>query len=127
VERWRKPVIPAAVESDATATMEVGVHRTGVNWTLTEEDYQRVKEGRVCLKCMEPQEQPFPKVCSLPGCGYPIRAQQLIDLGEQFQGDKWIGSHINLDEELDRLDEKNYRDNYWVNEHHILIPKSVKK
>lgn len=127
MERWRKPVIPAAVEPDNSSTMEVGVRRGGVNWTLEEEDFQRVKEGRVCLKCMEPQEVPFPKVCSLPGCGYPIKAQQLIDLGEQYKGDKWLGSRLNLDEELNRLDEKHYHDNYWTREHHIIIPRSVKK
>jgi hypothetical protein len=126
MEKWRKPVIPAAVGPDGSETVEVGLHRGGVHWTLTPEDFQRVKEGRVCIKCMEPQEEPFPKVCSLPGCGYPIRDQQMIDLGEGYQGDKWLGSSINMDEELNRLDEKHYRDFYWTPEHHILIPKKIK-
>lgn len=98
-----------------------------MNWTVSPEDFQRMKEGRICIKCLEPQAEAFPKVCSLPGCGYPIRDRQTHDIGHEYQGHIEGGPQVNLDEEQNRLDEKHYRDFYWSPDHHILIPRGVTK
>lgn len=103
-ERWRKPVIPVAVESCATEYSWDGEgYRKNVNWTLTPEDFGRVKAGYVCVNCMEPQETPYPEHCSL--CQFPMREKQPRLVAFEYQGEKHIGPSTSLTEEMDRLED----------------------
>ena len=134
MRRWAKPLVPVAVEKDASAYYEEGTGwRQGYNATLLPSDVQRVKEGRICLRCWEPQEQAFPELCAgskvlVPGpddvprpmCEYPIRARQLHDFSWEYEGGKHIGPATTLEEEGERLEEWRQHD-VWTPGSSILI------
>lgn len=102
MERWRQPVIPVAVESTATEySWHIDGWRKNVDWTLTPEDYARLKAGYVCLNCMEPQETPFPEKCSL--CQFEMREKQAKLVEFEYRGEKHLGPSTSLQEEVDRL------------------------
>lgn len=138
VRRWNAPPKWGYVKENPDELVEMGGDlRGGIEEGLSPETFERIREGRLCLICKEPQSVPFPEVCEMTwtfqgsqqGCGFPIRDQQLryleiLDRGEAVLGRDY-GSKINLDEELDRLDDELERDN-WA-EHPtsgIIIPRS---
>lgn len=105
-ERWRKPVVPLAVEthdSEGILLPDGRVHRQAV-LALRPEDIDRMRAGYVCVKCLEPFEQAWPERC--PVCGAPIRREQAAyfarELGEAMQ----LGSSVSLADELDALPER---------------------
>lgn len=123
---WRDPVIPLAVEQSGTrGHFDQGAKRflADVDWTLSERDWDRIREGYVCLNCMEPQEQPFPERCSL--CRYGMREHQQRHLNEQFEGEKHIGPSTTLQWELDRLDDETDR-RWWRKHRSIYVPPGVR-
>lgn len=104
-ERWRKPVIPAAVTHDSSqVTHDGNGWRAGYNATFDAETVERFRVGRACLRCWEPQEHAFPDACGL--CGYAIRDLQARDFEQEFHGEKWLGPTTSLHDEFERLDEK---------------------
>lgn len=101
-ERWRKPVIPLAVEDDPhSATHDGHVLRAGFNATFDAETIERFRQGYACMRCWEPQETPFPETCPL--CRYPIRDRQREDFAAEFEGEKWIGPTTSLADEFERM------------------------
>ncbi len=122
-ERWRKPVIPVAVEHDtSTATHDGTNWRAGYNATFDDETIERFRVGRACLQCWEPQEQAFPDKCSL--CGYPIRHQQAADFAREFHGEKWMGPTTSLNDEFERLDDEGKRKRHTPGSS-IWLPRGV--
>lgn len=123
-ERWRKPVIPVAVETEAGEYSHDGEGwRRAVNWTLKPEDYKRVEAGYVCVHCMEPQEKPFPEVCSL--CGFPMAEKQSSLLSFEDRGSKHIGPSTSMSDELDRLDDTSERNRHKSGSS-IWLPRGVR-
>lgn len=107
-ERWRKPVIPIAVEDDPhTITHDGNVLRSGYNATFDEETIERFRVGRVCMRCWEPQEEAFPEHCGL--CKYPMGELQARDFEREFEGEKWIGPRTTLADEYERMLENGKR------------------
>lgn len=105
VERWRRPVIPYGVEHAPGEYSSDGYRmRKHVNWMLSQEDFDRVKEGYVCINCMEPHEQPFPEKCLV--CSFPMRAEQRKMVAWEYQGEKHLGPSTTMRQELDRLAEE---------------------
>lgn len=108
-ERWRKPVIPLAVEDDPnTATFDGHVTRAGYNATFDDDTIERFRQGYACIRCWEPQETPFPEACSFMAgtkfaCGYPMRDRQREDFSAEFEGEKWIGPATSLSDEFERM------------------------
>ena len=129
MDRWRQPITIHAVEHDSDTAMrltEEGWYE-GVSWTTDEAGYNRLRDGQVCLMCMEPQAPPAPNPvpvrCSL--CGYEMRANQRRDFIEQFGGDnEFLGPSTTLEDELAMLDEKADR---WkhVPGSKIVVPRGV--
>lgn len=121
MDRWRKPAIPDHVEPDGEH-----VWYDGRNWrhdvliSYGEADINRFKEGRACLKCQEPFEQPFPKTC--PVCSYAVDKNQLKDFAKVFQGLNEIGR--SMKPELDRLEEEHEK-GFWTPGSHIRIERDV--
>ena len=77
----------------------------GVNWILTEEEDQQVRDGYRCIKCMEaPLPEAFPAAC--PVCGYPIRKEQSLEYLRGRQADRDGGPSP----EMRRLDEVRERE-----------------
>jgi hypothetical protein len=110
-ERWRKPLTIHAVEESGDAADQIaGVFYRGVAWTTDEEGLERIRQGRVCLMCVEPQETPFPERCAL--CGYRMAERQTKDMEIEFKGTRKLGPSTSSEEELDRLDEFGERLNH---------------
>lgn len=103
--RWAKPPEILAVE-DATDEAWVDNGRTyaGVNVTVSRDDAERIRLGRMCIQCFEPQETPFPKNCSL--CRFAMGEMQMRVYERYWEGEKRIGSSVDLNDELDRLDDE---------------------
>jgi len=107
-ERWRKPVIPHGVEHAAGEYSSDGHRmRKHVNWVLSNEDFERLQAGYVCVNCMEPQERPFPDACSL--CGFRMASEQRKMIAWEHEGQKQMGPSTSMRQELDRLAEEKER------------------
>lgn len=85
--------------------------------TFTEQGVRMFREGRWCLRCMEPQDTAFPLSCDM--CGYPMRERQIMDVAMEFEGERTLGPSKPITEYLEEQDlrvekqkfaEKAYRD-----------------
>lgn len=64
-----------------------GTQYYGATYVLTEEEYEQVRTGYRCLKCMHaPQPDPFPEHCVEPYCRYEMKRYQLEHLGLNDRG-----------------------------------------
>ena len=101
----RKPVIPVGVEESDTHALllRTGEVRSAFNVTLSPDDVGRVRAGYVCVRCLEVQEQPFPKECSV--CKFPMAERQAEYLAQAYQGEQYMGPTTSLDDELAMLEE----------------------
>lgn len=107
-ERWRRFTPPAAIEDSPTdVIVEDGHISRAADVTWPKEVIEKIRTGYQCLKCWEPQPEPFPMQC--PVCGYRMRANQATDFEQEFHGDKWIGPTVSLEEHLEILEEKSAR------------------
>ena len=107
------PAIPVAVRQHGEK-IEWDANRQQltpeIEWTVTPKDWDRAREGYLCLNCWIDQDQPFPEKCRV--CRYLMRALQRRDMERLSHGDddgvqaENIGSQIDLGWELDRIDEK---------------------
>jgi len=69
------------------------VHR-GAKVVLLPETLAAMKAGLICLRCMEPQDEPFPFRCTSPpemGCEYRISDRQLRDIAIEYEGEQALG------------------------------------
>jgi hypothetical protein len=104
-----------AQPSNTLTTVSFGDDRVmaDVDMALPEEDVERIRQGYVCIRCLEPQSRPFPKICEskLPNgdlwCRFPIASEQLREFAQMFKGTVKIGPSVNLQDEIDRLNEVN--------------------
>lgn len=73
--------------------------------TLTEEGFERLRQGYLCGRCLEDltPHGAFPEKC--PCCGFPVRELQLRQLQEDFAGTEQLGPRTTLSDELARLEE----------------------
>lgn len=103
-----EPVRVAAVEVDDE--VEIYDERTGqiephYDLTFDKESWERIREGRVCAICLEPQAEAYPRnEAHLPGCGFEpngIKERQQDYLAATFKGEKWIGPRTSIAEELE--------------------------
>lgn len=110
VRRWAKPINVLAVSEDGDSFVRFnegeGWYR-GARFVTDEEGWQRIRDGQVCLMCMEPQAppapNPIPERCSL--CGYEMRKYQREHLDLEFRGEEHVGPSTSLADELERLDD----------------------
>jgi hypothetical protein len=115
--RWAKEANTLdCVEGDALILMPSGELMVDVEVAVDKETYERIREGRICGNCFEPQEEAFPERCEalkipgtneVVGCFYPIRERQLLDLENRHNASKdvHIGSRINRADEIERMRE----------------------
>jgi hypothetical protein len=101
-DRWRKPVVPVAVEHDPnSATHDGNVTRAGYHATFDADTVERFRLGRACLRCWEPLEEALPNMCPL--CGYGVREYQRRDFEQEFEGEKFMGPTTSLSDEYERM------------------------
>lgn len=75
---------PLYVEDSTNGDIVVygnGDMRRDIDIYPTEEQYNMMLQGYMCVRCFELQETPFPETCGLPGCdgyrdGFPMRERQ---------------------------------------------------
>lgn len=108
----RTPVHVEDVEIDPE--YEVFDSRTGqfhphYDFVFDQESWERVREGRVCAICLEPQAEAYPRnEAHLPGCMFEpngIKERQQEYLSKTFKGRRWIGPRHTIEEELEIADE----------------------
>jgi hypothetical protein len=105
-ERWRRPVVPLAIEqqSDQGLWLPDGRVLGGVSLTLASGDVERVRAGYVCAKCLEPFEQAWPERCHV--CGAPVRREQASFFAREYGGEQRLGPSVALADEIERLPEE---------------------
>lgn len=71
--------------------------------------FEAMKAGYICLRCLEPQPEPFPVACDL--CGYSMHERQIMDIAMEFRGEDHVGPGAPIaeylaeqEERLERLD-----------------------
>ena len=103
MDRWRKPATVYDVEPDPQRFMLTGDGRmfSEVKLTVDKETHERLREGRLCAICLEPQEEANPVRCPL--CGYEIRRHQQEWISANFLGTELIGSKHKISDERARL------------------------
>lgn len=111
MERWRVWTPPVdIVDQPDEIIVEGDVKSRSYNVKWPAEMVERIRVGRVCLKCFEPQEESFPERCANPVCGYPIRKDQVFDFGLEFQGEEqFVGDSQRDWQEIERLEEAGER------------------
>lgn len=103
-------------ESDSPTTVRLADGRefSDVDMALTEDDVERIRQGRMCIRCLEPTGDAgaFPELCpsTLPDgvtrwCNFPMRDQQSAEFAVMFKGTVHIGSRVNMSDEMTRLEE----------------------
>lgn len=106
-ERWRKPVVPIAIEpheKEILVLPDGRSHRQAM-LALVPEDIDRLRAGFVCLKCFEPFEQAWPERCHV--CGAPVRREQArFFASEMASSPMQIGPRTTLEEERAGLAER---------------------
>lgn len=137
-----KPITVAAIETDPQYVYEDydGTVYDHPDLTFPREAWERIAEGRACLRCWELQEIPFLTATTaqirrtperhLPGCVYAgrgIQTKQAQDVALEFYGEKWIGPKQKLEDRLAEDDEKRakYRQDTGVKAG-IVVPPWVK-
>jgi hypothetical protein len=105
-ERWRKPVVPVAIEPHEREVLVLPDGRSLRNAliALNPEDVDRLRAGFVCLKCFEPFEQAWPERC--PVCGAPVRREQARFFASEMGAPMQIGPRTTLEEERAGLAER---------------------
>lgn len=46
-----------------------------------------IHQGYMCLQCYQRFREPYPEVCTLPGCGYRVRENQVRDFDHAYRGE----------------------------------------
>ncbi|MFA5052996.1 MAG: hypothetical protein WC565_02990 [Parcubacteria group bacterium] len=114
------PITVAAIESDPEYVWVDGDKTYDhYDFTFSRDNWQRIREGRACLRCWELQPIPFltateaqcrkEKERHLPGCAYEgdgIQTKQRADIAAEFRGEKWVGPTQKLEDALAEDDER---------------------
>lgn len=87
-ERWRRPAEVLAIEDspDEGLWLPDGRVLGNVRMTMTKETIERMREGYLCAKCLEPFEQAWPERCHV--CGAPVREKQSEYFANEFGGEE---------------------------------------
>lgn len=107
-----EPIIAAYVDTDVDSFTRLpdGRHTETPLFALTEEQVERVRQGYICIKCLEAYDAAFPDTCIV--CGFPMRLHQLEEFGKTFRGGKKFGPSTTIDEEYAIAEEQIQREAY---------------
>lgn len=81
---------------------------------MDDDSIEQIRQGYKCIRCHEPQSEPFPVICEtrLPEevggalcCLFPIREKQQEEFAIMFKGTVHVGSRVDLADELARMAE----------------------
>lgn len=104
VPQWRAVLVddPQSVWTDDTGRLQRNVIEK-----VDKETFSALQSGHICLRCHEPHpDEAFPAVCDFPGCGYPMRERQIMDIAMEFRGHDFIGPSRPITEYLEEQEER---------------------
>ncbi len=130
MERWRQWTPPVEIVDHPEEIVIEGDHKSrALNVKWPEAVVEKIRLGYMCLKCMEPQERPFPEACANPVCAYPMRRDQAHDFELEFMGtEQYVGDAQRDWEELERMDDRAERRRAaQLRPGRIAVPRAVKK
>lgn len=106
MERWRKPprILDVQEAHDFVEIEPDGRVFGGLLMTLDAETTERMRLGRICAKCLEPQEEAWPVNCRV--CGFWIRDDQAAWFDRHYRGIEIVGSRRTISDELEQLKEE---------------------
>jgi hypothetical protein len=100
-------VVPLAVENHPSQGIYLpdGRQLGDAMLILSEEDHDRIRQGYVCIKCLEPFEQAWPEHC--PVCGCPVRSGQAAFFAQEaLTRPIHLGPTTTLEEERAGIEER---------------------
>lgn len=127
LERWRRFTAPVEIVDDPSEIVvdEDGTAARAYNIKWPEDTVRKIAHGYQCLRCWEPQPDPFPDLCGC--CGYGMRAHQAKDFELEFVGEEQFVGDAERDwQELERLDAEGER-KAWKPGRSISVPAKVSK
>lgn len=91
-------------------------------FALTREQVERVRQGFICIKCLEALDSAFPDQC--PVCKFPMRARQMEEFGKTNRGEIAFGPTTTIEEEYAIAEEQIQREAYdKARELGLILPK----
>lgn len=107
-----EPIIAQYVDTDVDSYTRLpdGRNITTPLFALSEEQVERVRQGFVCIKCLEAYDSAFPDLCLV--CGFPMRLRQIEEFGKTFRGEKKFGPSTTIEEEYAIAEETIQREAY---------------
>jgi len=94
-------------ESKAYVT-EDGRHFQDASITLTPEAAERMWQGYMCARCLEPFDEAYPEKCIV--CGFPVKELQRKLLERDFLGhDPTVVSGFPMERELEYLERTHHK------------------
>jgi hypothetical protein len=100
---WRAVLVD---DTESVWTDETGRLQRNVIEKVDKATFDALQAGYMCLRCHEPHPEAFPEVCDFPGCGYPMRERQIIDIVMEFRGHDFIGPSRPITEYLEEQEER---------------------
>lgn len=102
-ERWRSPahILDAGLHPLELVQLNDGRVMRAAEVVFAAETIERMRQGYMCAKCLEPFEQAWPEHC--PVCGAPVKGEQAEFFAKEFGGDVPVGSRLSLADERERL------------------------
>jgi hypothetical protein len=89
--------------------------------TLTAEAAERMWQGYMCAKCLEPFDQAYPEKCGV--CGFHVKDLQRKLLERDFKGrDPTVVGSFPLDREMEHLERTHFKPKVQM-----AVPKKLKK
>lgn len=100
-------------------------------FALSEEQVERIRQGYVCVKCLEAHDSAFPDECAV--CHFPMREQQAAEFAKDFRGGIRFGPSTTIEEEYAIAEETIQREAYEkatalgliIPKPSIVVPKGV--
>ena len=78
--------------------------------TLSPEWMDQLFLGYRCIACLERQDEAFPEVCRAPWCGFPMKAEQMRRLEQDFvEQHPPTVSGFPLERELEHLERTHHK------------------
>ena len=125
--QWNQPRHVEESKSERYFDGERWVAR--LDWYLSDDDFQLIKEGRKCVNCMEVfrhtdgNSLAWPATC--PVCGYEVAKRQREDLNAEYMGEIRVGPTSSNSDEIDRIEYES-ASRIWTPGRSASIPKDLK-
>lgn len=97
-----------------------------INWILTQDEFDQMRLGYMCVNCKEPFREAFPKTCFI--CDFPVRDRQLEFLERDHQGEKHYGpTPLSKLDEMDAEQAERDRAGWTQTGSGIVVPATIKE